>query len=157
MPTTTLQPWPPLKKGGPSHLSAAVTTLQYLLRAHGYTLEPDGIFGPITDSAVRDFQAKHGLAVDGIVGPMTWSAVVIEVRQGDEGNAVRGVQFQLFVFRNLSDVDLSAQVDGIFGPITDEAVRGFQAALALDHPEVVADGIVGPITWRALVSGMLSF
>jgi peptidoglycan hydrolase-like protein with peptidoglycan-binding domain len=31
------------------------------------------------------------------------------------------------------------------------AVLGFQRALG-----VAADGIVGPVTWRALVSGMLS-
>ena len=27
-------------------------------------LIPDGIFGPITDEAVRDFQKSHGLGVD---------------------------------------------------------------------------------------------
>jgi peptidoglycan hydrolase-like protein with peptidoglycan-binding domain len=43
------------------------------------------------------------------------------------------------------------QIDGIFGPQTDGAVRGFQQALG-----VAVDGIVGPITWRALVSGMLA-
>jgi peptidoglycan hydrolase-like protein with peptidoglycan-binding domain len=31
-------------------------------------------------------------------------------------------------------------------------VRSFQQALGL-----TVDGIVGPLTWRALVSGMLSF
>jgi peptidoglycan hydrolase-like protein with peptidoglycan-binding domain len=36
-------------------------------------------------------------------------------------------------------------------------VRGFQQALSLDIPSVVVDGIVGPVTWQALVSGMLSF
>jgi peptidoglycan hydrolase-like protein with peptidoglycan-binding domain len=43
-------------------------------------------------------------------------------------------------------------VDGIFGPKTATAVRGFQQALG-----ITVDGIVGPLTWRALVSGMLSF
>jgi Putative peptidoglycan binding domain len=36
--------------------------------------------------------------------------------------------------------------------VTAAAVRGFQQALG-----ITVDGIVGPLTWRALVSGMLSF
>jgi len=35
-------------------------------------------------------------------------------------------------------------------------VRGFQQALHTDIPSVAVDGIVGPVTWQALVSGMLS-
>ena len=42
-------------------------------------------------------------------------------------------------------------VDGIFGPNTEAAVKAFQQSRGLS-----VDGIVGPITWRALVSGMLS-
>jgi peptidoglycan hydrolase-like protein with peptidoglycan-binding domain len=62
-----------------------------------------------------------------------------------------------FQFRNLSgDPNQGLQVDGIFGPQTDAAVRGFQQALHQDIPSVTVDGIVGPVTWRALVSGMLS-
>lgn len=49
-----------------------VATLQRKLN-----LIADGIFGPITDEAVRDFQKSHGLAVDGIVGPKTWGALDI--------------------------------------------------------------------------------
>ena len=33
----------------------------------------DGIFGALTEEAVKDFQKKHGLAPDGIVGEKTWA------------------------------------------------------------------------------------
>ena len=88
--------------------------------------------------------------------PHTWSALIITVRQGSQGDAVRGVQEE-FQFRNLSgDPSKGLQVDGIFGPKTDAAVRGFQQALHQDIPSITVDGIVGPSTWQALVSGMLS-
>jgi peptidoglycan hydrolase-like protein with peptidoglycan-binding domain len=154
MTATTVSPWPLVRQGDQNH---PVKTLQYLLRARGHTVTVDGIFGPRTDAAVRDFQRQKGLAVDGIVGPNTWSALIITVRQGSQGDAVRGVQEE-FAFRNLSgSPDTGLQVDGIFGPKTDAAVRGFQRALHQDIPSVTVDGIVGPVTWRALVSGMLSF
>jgi peptidoglycan hydrolase-like protein with peptidoglycan-binding domain len=142
------------RKGDRHH---PVKTLQYLLRARGHNVAVDGIFGPNTDAAVRAFQQQKGLAVDGVVGPNTWSALIITVKQGSQGDAVRGVQEE-FQFRNLSgDPSKGLQVDGIFGPKTDAAVRGFQQALHQDIPSVTVDGIVGPVTWRALVSGMLSF
>jgi lysozyme family protein len=133
-----------------------VRTLQYLLRARGHTVVVDGIFGPLTEAAVRAFQQEKHLAVDGVVGPITWAALIVTVRQGSQGDAVRGVQEE-FQFRNLSgDPSKGLAVDGIFGPRTDAAVRGFQQALHADIPSVTVDGIVGPVTWQALVSGMLS-
>jgi hypothetical protein len=45
--------------------------VRYLQAALG-GLKVDGQFGPITDRAVRAFQAAQGLKVDGIVGPITW-------------------------------------------------------------------------------------
>ncbi|WP_433293681.1 peptidoglycan-binding domain-containing protein [Actinoplanes sp. CA-030573] len=150
----TLSPWPQIRQGAKEH---PVPTLQYLLRARGKTVTVDGIFGPQTDTAVRAFQRDKHLAVDGIVGPNTWSALIITVRQGDEGDAVRGVQEE-FQFRNLSgDPSKGLAVDGIFGPKTDAAVRDFQRAIHADVPSMAVDGIVGPMTWQALVSGMLSF
>ena len=143
-----VQPWPLVRRGDTEH---PVRTLQHLLRAHGKSVAVDGIFGPATESAVRAFQGSRGLAVDGIVGPHTWSALIVIVRRGSRGEAVRGVQEE-FQFRNLSgDPSKGVQVDGSFGPDTEAAVRGFQDALG-----IAVDGVVGPITWRALVSGMLS-
>jgi murein L,D-transpeptidase YcbB/YkuD len=154
MTTAAISPWPLVREGDQEH---PVQTLQYLLRARGHNLTVDGIFGPATAAAVRAFQQQEGLVVDGIVGPATWSALIITVRQGGQGDAVRGVQEE-FQFRNLSgDPNQGLQVDGIFGPQTDAAVRGFQQALHQDIPSVAVDGIVGPVTWQALVSGMLSF
>lgn len=35
----------------------------------------DGVFGPLTDQSVRQFQSINDLFVDGIVGPITWEAL----------------------------------------------------------------------------------
>lgn len=40
-------------------------------------LIPDGIFGPLTAEAVKDFQRVNGIKADGIVGPETWSKLNI--------------------------------------------------------------------------------
>ncbi len=35
-------------------------------------------FGPKTEAAVKEFQAKHGLPADGIVGDKTWAMIMGE-------------------------------------------------------------------------------
>jgi peptidoglycan hydrolase-like protein with peptidoglycan-binding domain len=147
----TLSPWPVVQNGNQGH---PIRTLQFLLRAHGDNLSVDGIFGPATEAAVKSFQANKGMTADGIVSPQTWPALIIQVKKGGHGDAVRGVQEE-FQFRS-GEPGKGLKVDGIFGPQTDSTVRGFQHALSLDIPSVIVDGIVGPVTWQALVSGMLS-
>ena len=143
----------------PGERTAEVKQVQCLInrhsswaRGHQPGLAVDGSYGPMTGAAIMSVQRCNGVAADGIVGPKTWSALVVQVSQGSTGDAVHGVQEE-FQFRNLSgDPSKGLQVDGIFGPKTNAAVRGFQQALG-----ITVDGIVGPLTWRALVSGMLSF
>ena len=147
--------WPIERKGQPSPgvLSVEpIRTVQYLLRQHGHAnVVVDGVFGPITDAAVRSFQQAHGLVVDGIVGNQTWPALVVQVSKGSQGEAVKAVQSQ-FQARNLSgDPSIGLQIDGIFGPKTDAAVRSFQQGAQL-----AVDGIVGLLTWNALVNGALA-
>jgi peptidoglycan hydrolase-like protein with peptidoglycan-binding domain len=150
----TISPWPLVKRGAKNH---PVRTLQYLLRARGHGVTVDGDFGPNTEAAVRAFQQDQFLAIDGVVGPNSWRTLVVQVQQGSTGEAVRAVQEE-FAFRNLSgDPGKGLAVDGVFDPQTDAAVRGFQQALRADVASVQVDGIVGPVTWQALVSGMLSF
>ena len=137
-----IQPWPVLKRGSQGH---PVPALQYLLRDRGHHVTVDGIIGPKTEAAVERFQSADQIGVDGIVGPQTWGALIIVVATGSTGDAVRGVQEE-FQFRNLSgDPGRALAVDGVFGPKTAAAVRGFQQALG-----ITVDGIVGPLTWRAL-------
>uniref|UniRef100_UPI001A9E35E7 peptidoglycan-binding domain-containing protein n=1 Tax=Streptomyces sp. YIM 98790 TaxID=2689077 RepID=UPI001A9E35E7 len=56
------------------HAGESVKEIQCLLNYnYGYRLDVDGIFGPLTDDAVRSVQRCSGIAVDGEVGPDTWS------------------------------------------------------------------------------------
>jgi peptidoglycan hydrolase-like protein with peptidoglycan-binding domain len=148
MPPDQIPPWPLVRRG---QRTFPVRPLQQLLRARNHSVAVDGIFGPQTESAVEAFQQSSGLAADGMVGPRTWPRLIVQVKRGDTGDAVRGVQ-EVMKFHDQSDGEgPGVQVDGIFGPRTDAWVRGFQTAVG-----TASDGIVGPITWRAMVSGMLS-
>jgi peptidoglycan hydrolase-like protein with peptidoglycan-binding domain len=93
---------------------------------------------------VKAFQAEKKLAQDGEVGPLTWAQLALQVKEGASDYAVRGVQEE-FVFRKQN-----LAIDGIFGPKTEAAVKGFQKGLG-----VTQDGTVSDTIWQALVSGML--
>jgi N-acetylmuramoyl-L-alanine amidase len=124
-----------------------VLDVQQRLSGLGYALAADeltGWFGPSTEAAIRAFQDLRHLRVDGLVGPDTWMQLVeAGFRLGDRtlylhappfrGDDVRELQGKL----NALGFDAGKQ-DGVYGPITDRAVREFQRNVG-NEP----DGMVG--------------
>jgi GH25 family lysozyme M1 (1,4-beta-N-acetylmuramidase) len=54
---------------------ADVNSLQNKLKKLGYSIVVDGHFGPLTQSAVIDFQTRNNLMPDGVVGPITLAQI----------------------------------------------------------------------------------
>lgn len=53
-----------------------VTILQEALNLLGYNAGfGDGIYGPNTQRALRNYQSANGLSPDGIAGPLTWRSL----------------------------------------------------------------------------------
>jgi LysM repeat protein len=130
--------------------SARTAALQVGLRAHGYNPGPiDGVRGPLTTRALVAFQRKRGIRPLGRVGPTTRRALGRRGRpllgQRELGPGAIGWDVAVLEFR-LRRLGLGARnVDGRFTPATAAALRRYQQRRGL-----VADGIAGPVTFRAL-------
>lgn len=134
----------------------AVADVQRRLAGLGYELGPtgvDGVFAHHTREAIRRFQATCRLPETGEIDARAWRALVgATYAIGDRaiylrtpffyGNDVHDLQERLgalgFHF---------GDIDGLFGPQTDAALREFQHNYGL-----VADSILGPSTLAALES-----
>jgi len=105
-----------------------VLPVQHTLANTGlYTGEIDGWWGHYTDSAVRRFQKQQGLVVDGICGPVT---------RGELREFVSRLQFALHSFGYYN-----GEVDGVYGPVTTDAVKAFQK-----DNNLKVDGMAGPVS-----------
>ncbi|MBE6604359.1 MAG: spore cortex-lytic protein [Ruminococcaceae bacterium] len=140
-------------------------------------VEVDGIFGTDTEAAVRRFQEIFGLAADGVVGKATWyyirriynavkrlndlasEGVTLEeitgqypgvLREGDSGIGVANLQYYLNYLSGYYSTVRPVTIDGVFGPTTRAAVLDAQNTFGL-----VADGIVGAVTWEAIYDAYL--
>jgi peptidoglycan hydrolase-like protein with peptidoglycan-binding domain len=116
--------------------------------------EIDGVFGPVTKSAVEQFQQGAHLTVDGIVGPATWAALGGDgpepptLSEGSHGSVVEKLQNALNEGRGdfaPSSNPVLAK-DGIYGAHTTTAVKGAQ-----HEGGISADGVVGLQTWALSV------
>lgn len=115
--------------------------------------DPEGAdqYDEATELAVRHFQQTRGMSVDGIVGPETYNGLKnAHWRLGDRvlahestrltGDDVGELQTQLLEL----GYDI-VRADGVFGASTADGLRNFQRDYGM-----VADGICGPTTLRAL-------
>lgn len=132
----------------------------------------DGIYGSKTEATVRAFQRIFGLTPDGIVGPATWYAIIriytavtslSELRskgqqfyainwtapnalqEGNTGEKVRLLQYMLSVLSSYIPSIPPVMIDGIYGPVTRNAVLAAQKRFRL--PET---GSVDAATWNEI-------
>lgn len=134
------------------------------------SLVVDGIYGPLTEQTVKEFQKEYGLTVDGIVGPETWSMMNKVYRSmlgslpedyrryssqyypgynlmaGATGDAVKNLQgFLNIIAENDKRVPMT-DVSGEFGDETKNAVLAVQKIEGIEET-----GLVDPLTWNAIV------
>ena len=109
----------------------------------------DGVFGPLTERALKRWQRAHGLVADGIAGPNTRAALglgagpVLKRKSGGArrashrsgGHARRGGGVRALQRR------IGVPADGVFGPATEAALKRWQRSHGL-----MADGVAGPNT-----------
>ena len=59
-------------------------------------LKVDGIFGPKTEAAVKEYQKSNDLVADGIVGPKTWNMLILQEKEttGLNPNAIQPPNFK---------------------------------------------------------------
>ena len=151
--------------GGGNH--GNIVAIQTALNLHGYTLTVDGILGPLTNAAIRDYQSKNGLVVDGIVGPLTWASLngtallssttapPYPLPAGSYfGPATGPVTSVSGYYGHQADLQVWQQrmanrgwtiaTDGHYGPQTAGIARAFQTEKGL-----TVDSLIGPQTWAA--------
>lgn len=111
----------------------AVRQVQQALLDRGIAVAggADGVFGPGTETALKQFQTSQGLSATGTVTAATALALglasspFLGLTTGARGDAVRQLQ------QNLLDrgIAVAGGADGIYGPGTTAAVKEFQRQL----------------------------
>lgn len=122
----------------------------------------DGIFGPVTESAVRDFQREQGLLVDGIVGPQTWGALDGNSSSGsgnDSGDSSTGASAAVSYARGQVGDGYTYGGDGPNAfDCSGLTMRAWeQAGVKLPHSSQGQSGEGTSVGWSGLRAGDLVF
>ena len=139
----------------------------------------DGMFGPGTEAAVKEFQSTFNLIADGIVGRSTWYRIQFvyntvrsmlklifdrmsipascsgasgELSEGDSGDCVKLIQYLLNLTAQYVSTVKSVPSDGRYGRETTESVMDFQRTFGLDM-----DGAVGRATYNKMYDLFFGF
>ncbi|QSJ18885.1 N-acetylmuramoyl-L-alanine amidase [Nostoc sp. UHCC 0702] len=107
----------------------------------GKPLVEDNIAGQVTKSAIEKFQNIVGIQATGVAGETTWNAInLILAKRIIRPNHAGGTVVRYLQYR------LGVELDGVYGPQTEAVIKTFQRQNGL-----LADGIVGGITWQKLI------
>ncbi|MBM7569880.1 NlpC/P60 family protein [Aquibacillus albus] len=136
--------------------SDAVRVLQHKLNQLSYyDKEIDGEYGVLTEYALKKFQYEHDLTVTGQADIETLSVIkrvekekylqpLTSIKEtyhpGDKGEDIAKLQEALYYFGYYK-----AEVDGIYGPITDQALKNFQRDEGLEVEEEINEKIVNKV------------
>ncbi|KGN32397.1 hypothetical protein N802_18705 [Knoellia sinensis KCTC 19936] len=148
-PVLTASGYPLLKRGD--------TGKDVMLAQGVLGLAKDGSFGPATETTLKSWQSRNGVAVTGQLDNATWTKMIglglvparnatavgplsayvnTTIRKGSTGPAVSALQKALG----------GLAVDGNFGPATETKVKAFQSAHGISPT-----GVVATSTWNALI------
>ncbi|MBE2997312.1 peptidoglycan-binding protein [Nocardiopsis sp. HNM0947] len=128
-----------------------IAAAKYLLQEVGFdphlSEDAPSEFDGKMEASVSAFQNSRGLEDTGRLDQDTWAALSGEVFGewgvgSSSGDAVKAIQFLLN-----AKFYAHHEVDGEYTDLTAGAVTEAQ-----EYFDIAADGIVGPITWRALVT-----
>jgi N-acetylmuramoyl-L-alanine amidase len=141
-----------LRRGDVGPAVAEVTATLRALGLLASPAHPVPMFDAEVEHAVRTFQQRRGLITDGIVGPGTYRALRdSRWTLGDRmlaylvSSPVTGDDVFALQERLLELGYDAGRPDGIFGPQTEVALRGFQRDYGM-----TVDGVCGPACMRAL-------
>lgn len=127
--------------------SEIVRHLQHKLTELGYYEDAiDGVFGLLTEHAVKGFQSSHEIQITGKADKKTMETLIWEEKKehineikdmidsiyfGDINNDVRIVQEVLFYYGYYTGT-----VDGVYGPLTDEAIQQIKNEHLIEVPVI---------------------